>query len=172
MSSTATQQQPRAISRARTEVNARERLVAGVVTGLFAGVVFALLSMLYAGLAGPGAWAPPRMIATILGFEMAPAFALVPVIAGLALHMMLSAAYGAFFALVAGPLPGWPLVAAGIVFGLALYIINFHVIAQLAHFAVFRMMAGNWFEIAVHALFGLLLAAGYGWWRDKPLRSA
>ncbi len=167
MSSTATHERPRAISRAHTDVNVRERLIAGVVAGLSAGVVFALLSMLYAGLSGPGAWAPPRMIATILGFEMAPPFALVPVIAGLALHMVISAAYGGFFALAAGFLPGSLLLAAGVVFGLALYVINFHVIAQFEHFAVFGMMAGNWFEIAVHAVFGLLLAAGYSWWCDR-----
>ncbi len=145
----------------------KERALAGALWGAVAGVVFAMLSMLYAAVVGPGVWAPPRMIATIVGFEMAPVFAAAPVIVGLALHMMLSALYGAVFALVIGTAGRAVILAAGIAFGLALYVLNFHVFAQLEHFATFRMMAGNWFEIAVHAVFGLLLAAGYLSWRGK-----
>ncbi len=142
----------------------RERAIAGGVSGIVAGLVFAVLSMIYAAVAGPGAWAPPRMIATILGFEMAPTFAAVPVLAGVALHMLLSAGYGAVFALVMGSAARGVILAAGVAFGLVLYAVNFHGFAQLEQFAAFRMMAGNWFEIAVHAVFGLLTAAGYVWW--------
>jgi hypothetical protein len=134
-------------------------LGAGALAGVAAGVVFAVLSMIYAALAGPGAWAPPRMIATILGFEMAPVFAAIPVIAGLVLHMMLSAVYGAVFALVMGSAGRAVVLGAGIAFGLALYVVNFHLFTQLEQFATFRMMAGNWFEIAVHAVFGRLRQA-------------
>jgi hypothetical protein len=152
---------------AATEVDTGRRVLVGVVAGVLAGIIFALLSMVYAAVAGPGLWAPPRMIATILGFEMAPTFAVVPVVAGLALHMMISAVYGAAFVFAAGSLRGGALLAAGMVFGLALYVVNFHVFAQLEHFAAFEMMAGNWFEIAVHALFGVLLAGGYAAWRER-----
>jgi uncharacterized membrane protein YagU involved in acid resistance len=130
------------------------------------GIVFAVVSMIYAAAAGPGAWAPPRMIATILGFEMAPVFAAVPVVVGLVLHIILSAIYGAVFAVVIGSAARALVLAAGIAFGLALYVANFHVFAQLEQFATFRMMAGNWFEITVHAVFGLLLAVGYLRWRS------
>lgn len=145
----------------------KERAAAGAVAGVVAGLVFAVLSMIYAAVAGPGVWAPPRMIATILGFEMAPVFAAVPVVVGLVLHMMLSAVYGAVFAVVMGSAGRVLVLAAGIAFGLALYVLNFHVFAQFEQFATFGMMAGNWFEIAVHAVFGLLLAAGYLGWRGK-----
>ncbi len=155
----------------RSRIGARgmatERVLAGAVAGVVAGVIFAVLSMIYAAVAGPGVWAPPRMIATILGFEMAPAFAVAPVVAGLALHMLLSAGYGGVFALVVGSAARNVVLAAGVAFGLALYVVNFHGFAQLEHFATFRMMAGNWFEIAVHAVFGLLTAAGYVWWRGE-----
>ena len=145
----------------------RDRAGAGAVAGVVAGLVFAALSMMYAAVAGPGVWAPPRMIATIVGFEMAPVFGAVPVIVGLMLHMMLSAIYGAVFAVVMGSAGRALVLGAGIAFGLTLYVINFHVFTQLEQFAAFRMMAGNWFEIAVHAVFGLLLAAGYLRWRDR-----
>ena len=145
----------------------KERAAAGAVAGVVAGLVFAALSMIYTAVVGPGVWAPTRMIATILGFEMAPVFAAVPVVVGLVLHMMLSAVYGAVFAVVMASAGRALILAAGIAFGLALYVLNFHVFAQLEQFATFRMMAGNWFEIAVHAAFGLLLAAGYLGWREK-----
>ena len=167
MANSATYNRSHAHSTAATELDAKQRVLVGAGAGVLAGIIFALLSMVYAAVAGPGVWAPPRMIATILGFEMAPAFALVPVVAGVALHMMISAAYGAVFALAAGSIRGSVLLAAGIVFGLVLYVVNFHVFTQLEQFAAFRMMAGNWFEIAVHALFGALLAGGYAWWRDR-----
>lgn len=154
-------------SPASAEAVPRDRAAAGAVAGIVAGVVFLVLSMIYTAVVGPGVWAAPRMIATIVGFEMAPVFAAVPVIVGLILHFLLSAVYGAVFALVMGSAGRAVVLAAGIVFGLALYVINFHVFTQLEQFATFRMMAGNWFEITVHAVFGLVLAAGYLAWRDR-----
>lgn len=100
---------------------------------------------------------------TILGFDMAATFAVVPVMAGLVLHMVLSAAYGAAFAFVLAPLRAATLFAAGAAYGLVLYVVNFHGFAQLERFEVFQTMAGNWFEIAVHVAFGLMLAAGVVW---------
>lgn len=145
----------------------RAAITVGALAGLGAGMAFAIASMLYAYVQGPGLWAPPRMIATILGFEMAASFALVPVILGLILHFMLSAGYGAAFALVLSPLRSGMLLAAGAAYGLVLYVVNFHGFTQLEQFAAFRMMAGNWFEIAVHVAYGLMLAAGLLWWRRQ-----
>ncbi len=144
----------------------RERVVVGAMTGVVAGAIFAMASMVYAHVQGPGMWAPPRMIGTIVGFEMAPTFSAVPVIAGLMVHMTLSAAYGAAFTLALAPLRAVALLAAGVAYGLTLYAVNFHGFAQIDHFGVFRMMAGNSFEIAVHAMFGALAAIGWIWWRS------
>lgn len=134
------------------------RLQSGAVAGLIAGVAFAMLAMLYGAVDGPGFWAPPRMIATTIGVSMAPTFAAGPVIAGLMVHMMLSAAYGAGYAVVAGRMRGLAALASGAAFGLALYLVNFELFARLEHFSVFRMMAGNWFEIADHVAFGVIVA--------------
>lgn len=163
MAQTATYDRPKVT----TDAVLKERAVAGAVAGVVAGLVFAALSMIYTAVVGPGVWAPTRMIATILGFEMAPGFAAVPVVAGVVLHMVLSAVYGAVFAVVMGSAGRALVLAAGIAFGLALYVLNFHVLTQLEQFATFKAMAGNWFEITIHAVFGLLLAAGYLGWRAK-----
>ncbi len=154
-------------TRATSHSVATERAIAGALSGVAAGVVFMVLSMIYAAVVGPALWAPPRMIATIVGFAMAPAFGAAAVAVGLGLHMMLSALYGAVFAVAMGSARRAVVLAAGLVFGLALYVVNFHGFAQIDQFAAFRMMAGNWFEIAVHAVFGVLLAAGYLWWRGE-----
>lgn len=136
------------------------RIASGAVWGIVAGVVFAMMSMVYGAVAGPGLWAPPRMIATMVGFEMGASFAAVPVMLGLGIHMMLSALYGAAFAVVAGGLERTALLVGGLAFGIVLYVVNFHVMTQLEPFAAFRMMTGNWFEIAVHGVYGLILAIG------------
>lgn len=143
------------------------RAAAGAVSGMVAGVVFAMLAMAYAVVMGMGLWAPPRMIATIAGFEMGSAFAAGAVVAGLAIHMVLSAMYGAAFAAVAARLDRTVLLMAGVLFGLALYMVNFHVMTQFEQFAAFRMMTGNWFEIVIHGVYGVLLAAGIAAWRSR-----
>lgn len=143
------------------------RLAVGAISGIVAGIVFAMMAMAYAWATGDGLWAPPRMIGTIAGFEMGGTFAAMPVMAGMAIHMMLSAGYGAAFALVAAGLQRTTLIVAGIVAGLALYVVNFHVMARFEPFTTFQMMAGNWFEILIHAVYGLLLVAGIVAWRSR-----
>lgn len=81
--------------------------------------------------------------------------------------MMLSALYGAAFAVVAGGLSRSALLVAGLLFGLALHVVNFHVMARLELFSAFQMMAGNWFEIAVHGVYGVIVAMGVIVWRER-----
>lgn len=139
-------------------VGITHRLLRGVIGGIVAGIVFAGITMVFTAVTGPGPWAAPRMIATIaLGQEgFAPTFAAGPVALGLGIHMMLSVAYGAFFALV---VPAFRTTAAillgGTAYGLLLYLANFQTISPMA-FPIFGM-ANQAFEVLAHALFGLVL---------------
>jgi hypothetical protein len=143
-------------------------LAAGAVFGLVAGVFFALFEMLAAWQMGDGFWMPLRMIgAILLGADaLEPTYSLAgAAIVGSLLHMTLSALYGAVFAgitAVGGLLSRPVLVAAATVYGLALWLVNFYVIASFAF---------EWFQDAdplvqflAHtfvygSLLGLLLAA-------------
>jgi hypothetical protein len=146
----------------------RTWLAAGAAFGLVAGLFFALFEMVAAWQMGDGFWMPLRMIgAILLGADaLEPTYSLAgAAIAGALLHMMLSALYGAMFAAIAsvGGLLSRPArVAAATVYGLALWLANFYVVASFAF---------EWFQDAdplvqflAHtfvygSLLGLLLAA-------------
>lgn len=142
------------------------RLLAyGVAAGLFAGFAFILANMWYAITQDKPAIAPLLAISTIFRGSDMPALmpeSRVPMeaIIGLIVHLGLSATFGIGFALLV-PLfrRKTELVVGGFLYGLALYLINFQVIARL-FFEWFQDPRGpnQVFELIIHPLaYGLLL---------------
>lgn len=145
-------------------------VVAGLVAGIAAGIVFAMFEMVVAVLMGQGFFAPLRMIGAIGLGEGAlppqPSIGLATVVpVGLIIHMVLSMVYGAGFGVVASAVGALKenralLVGAGTIAGLALWIVNFYVIARVA-FPWFAM-ANPVVQFLAHTFFfgavlGLLL---------------
>lgn len=122
-------------------------LLTGAIAGVVAGIVFAMFEMVMASIMGDGFFMPLRMIGAIVLGEGAleATYSLsTAATAGLLVHMMLSAIYGAVFGAVVGYVPalrgrGALLVGAATLFGFALWIVNFYVIAPIAF---------EWFEMA------------------------
>jgi hypothetical protein len=144
-------------------------VVVGLVGGIIAGLVFAMFEMITAAIMGPSFWAPLRMIGAIgLGQgALEPSTSLaVAAPAGLVIHMILSAIYGAAFGLLAalvGPIRSsrFVLAIAGTAFGLALWVFNFYVVAPIA-FPWFGM-ANPVVQFVAHAFFfGTVLGAILG----------
>lgn len=111
----------------------------GAIMGVAAGIIFAAFEVIMAAILGDGFFMPLRMIgAVVLGegalgatYSLAAA-----VIMGLVVHLVLSAIYGAVFGLVVFSVHtlqrrGW-LIGAATVFGFALWIVNFYLIAPFA----------------------------------------
>jgi hypothetical protein len=110
----------------------------GVVGGLLAGCLFAAMQMFVAGLGGSTPWAPWRLAASIaLGpgavhATVTPALAL----AGLFVHLVLSAFFGGLWAAAARLL--WPAlrdntgshVALAAFYGAGLWLLNFQLVAR------------------------------------------
>lgn len=111
-------------------------LTAGAFFGMVAGVVFILFEMVVDSIRGGEFWMPLRMIGGIpIGEEaMEPGYSLGAAVgAGAAVHMGLSALFGATFAAFAWMLRGRAaIVAAASAFGLALWLVNFYAIAPIA----------------------------------------
>lgn len=116
-------------------------ILVGTIAGLLGGVVFIFFEMLVAKSTGSGALSPLRLISAIIfgqnALPPAPAVGKVTVIAtSFALHFVLSAVYGGVFGAFTG-LVGvlrdnrWVLLAAALFFGLALWLVNFYVLANL-----------------------------------------
>lgn len=136
--------------------------VAGVFAGLFAGAAYLAAQVSFTGLARTGGGAEPlqRIAAILLGPDAAPPPAEINfTILGMAflIHFALAMVYGRLLAEVVWRRPLLPAVAIGAVLGLALFGLNFEIIAPAAF---------PWFEDSVraatlldHALFGALAAA-------------
>jgi hypothetical protein len=111
-------------------------LTRGVAAGLTGGLAFILINMFAAQSAGKPPVAPFLDISTIFRFsEMPntdPMAVPVEVTLGIFVHLFLSALFGIVFALIA-PLLRNPLllVVGSLVYGLALYLVNFQVIGRL-----------------------------------------
>lgn len=135
----------------------------GAVAGLTGGILFALANMWFAVAHGKPLVAPFLAISTIFHGSAMPVASPADVIAGLVLHLGLSLLFGIVFGLgvVLLRLPRWPLLllVAGLVFGLALYVLNFQVIGRIA-FPWFVNPKGpnQIFELWIHPVaYGLLL---------------
>ena len=137
----------------------------GAIAGLVAGFAFILANMWYAGAHGKPSVAPFLDISTIFHGSDAPNLNNAPfdVVVGLVTHFALSMVFGIVFALAVGffrvtrPLL---VVAAALVYGLALYVVNFQVIGR-AFFPWFVNPHGpnQIFEVWIHPIgYGLFLA--------------
>jgi hypothetical protein len=110
----------------------------GVFGGIVAGLVFAAFEMLASAfMMGAGAFFMPlRMIGAIALGQQAldPGYSLLMAgFAGLVVHVILAVIYGAIFGALATMLRGSAaFVGFGSLFGLALWLINFYVIAPAA----------------------------------------
>ncbi|HLL83283.1 MAG TPA: hypothetical protein VK420_11550 [Longimicrobium sp.] len=113
-------------------------LLDGVVGGQMAGGLFALMQMLAAAAGDGSAWLPWRLAASLLlgsGAVSAPASASI-VLAGLFVHLMLSAFFGALWAVAARLL--WPAMrdnlgshaALAALYGAGVWLLNVQLIAR------------------------------------------
>jgi hypothetical protein len=125
-------------SRPLATMGARSSVVTtGIVAGIVAGIVFAMFEMIVAAIQRMGFLAPLRMIAAIVLGEgtLEPSSSLTSaVFAGLIVHMKRSAVYGLVLVVRAWTLlqqPLW-LVVGATIYGFALWIVNFFVIAPVA----------------------------------------
>ncbi len=138
----------------------------GAIAGITAGFVFLLANMAYATTQGKPSLAPFMDISTIFHGTDKPA-SMTPTLdmlaTGAVVHISLSIAFGVVFALLVGafaPLVrNWlVLAAAGVLYGVALYVVNFQILGNTI-FEWFTNPQGpdQGFEVFIHAVFGLLL---------------
>lgn len=137
---------------------------AGIVSGLVAGIVFMMVEMMLVGLVqGESPWAPPRMMAAMLLNKSVlppPAdFSMLAMGVAMMIHLPLSIVYALVIGRLVQRLDMTSAVLAGAAFGLAIYLVNFYLIAPLL-FPWFTM-ARNWISIVTHVLFGMVAAGSY-----------
>lgn len=146
---------------------------AGAWAGAIAGIVFMMAEMLMVWLfLGQSPWGPPRMIAAMaMGRDVLPppaAFDTTIVMVAMVIHFVLSIVLGLLGAWLVQRFDRGGGAIAGAVLGLAIYLVNFHVIAP----AMFPWFTGaqNWVSVLAHVLFGAVLGAAYVGLRRPAVR--
>jgi len=141
-----------AASEAQTEVSMRTLLVRGAIGGLVAGAVFAVANMWFAASNGMPAIMPLKAMASIVQGAPAVMDGSASPVVGVLVHVVLSIAFGVGLALFIRPLhaAGHQVVAA-LVYGAALYVVNFLILAPL-FFKAFTMV-NQPFEAVVHVVY-------------------
>jgi hypothetical protein len=147
----------------RSEGVPAEWLKHGLIGGIIAGIVFAAFEMIAAAiLDGPDMFFMPlRMIGGIALGDQAldPGFSLVAAgVAGLIVHLVLSAVYGIGVAGVARYVPllassATALIVWASIAGLGLWLVNFYVIAPIGGWTWFPEMTNAVVQFIAHTFF-------------------
>lgn len=137
-----------------------ERMGRGAAAGLVAGIAFAALTIWFVASTDAPAKLPLLVISTIVLGDDAIATGEAEEAVGMIVHGVLSAFFGMVFGLITPWLrTNGTLAAAGLAYGLSLYLINLRVLAPI-WFPVFTEV-NQPFEVLVHVIYGALVAFGF-----------
>jgi uncharacterized membrane protein YagU involved in acid resistance len=140
----------------------------GVAGGIVAGIIFAMAEMILNVLMGKPFFGPLRLIGSIvLGQQaLAPTYPLVSAaIVGLIVHMIMSMMFGLIFIYALAALrqvqaSSSRLLVYGSLFGLALWVVNFLILAPVL-FPQFTMVNQFWNGFFAHTFFFGAMIGGY-----------
>lgn len=140
----------------------------GAVGGLIAAVVMMLGEMLVTLMMGMDILMPPRMMAGILlgpgALDPAQVDLMSAMLAGMMVHLVLSITYGIVFAAVVAAMPALGTIGSillGLVFGLALWVVNFYIVAPAAGWNWFAQDTDPLVQSSLHAV---TFGAALGWY--------
>ena len=110
-------------------ISSRQMLVAGLGTGLMAGLGMISLLMIRSWFLGTGLWFPAKMIASMLLGLSAYVGGLPTVLIGLAIHFLISIFWGGIYGIFAGRIvqPLWSILAS-LFFGILVWWVTFYFI--------------------------------------------
>jgi uncharacterized membrane protein YagU involved in acid resistance len=139
----------------------------GITAGLIAGVIFAVVEIVGAAMMGNPALMPVRMFASVVLGQGAMEGPLgVPLVVGTIAHLALSAVFGVIYGLLSARASEATKTSfgrqagLGILFGLAVWLVNFHIIARVLY--PWFLGTPQFLQAMMHGLFfGLPLALVY-----------
>jgi hypothetical protein len=145
----------------------RRSIGEGITAGLIAGVIFAMMEIAGAAMMGNPPLMPVRMFASVVLGQGAMQGPLgVPLVVGTIAHLVLSAGFGIVYGLLAARTSEATKTSfgrqagLGILFGLVVWLVNFHIIARVLY--PWFLGAPQFLQAMMHGLFfGLPLALIY-----------
>ena len=142
---------------ARSTDSPMTRVILGAAGGLLSGAAFIALVSWFDTTVGKSDMAPFKAIATI---AQGPPPTSSTVWIGMAIHAALSVIFGVIFAVFTQPLRNNRLIAlAGLLYGGAVYAVDFQVLARYVHqFSALLAAPNQPMVFTVHLVFGALLS--------------
>lgn len=145
----------------------RRSIGEGITAGLIAGIIFAMMEIAGAAMMGNPPLMPVRMFASVVLGQGAMQGPLgVPLVVGTIAHLVLSAVFGIVYGLLAARTSEATKTSfgrqagLGILFGLVVWLVNFHIIARVLY--PWFLGAPQFLQAMMHGLFfGLPLALIY-----------
>ncbi len=135
-------------------------LARSALFGIVGGTIMAMAGMIMTAFTAAGPFAVPTMMGSIvLGPQAAQAGGAGVIMIGLLLHMLLSAMFGIVFGAIVRQ---WPkdTIGTGATFGLALWFLNFHLLARFVPgAAAMAAVTPVWIALLTHLIFGLAVGA-------------
>jgi hypothetical protein len=138
-------------------------VLAGALAGLIAGLVLAAFMTLLNVASGLDPWIGAKMAgAPFLGERaLRPGFDAAAVLVGVVSHLGVSAAWGAVFGLLFLGLSTGTTVAAGLAWGVVVWIVMYYIVLPLAGLGALARAASVPIAVLNHLVFGLALALGF-----------
>lgn len=158
-----------ALEAVRPAVAVSNAITAGMLAGLIGGVAQAIWLMILAAVMGMTAWAPLKLISTMvlgMGPMETPGFAGGPVLMGAILHLLIMTLVGGLFALIVRNVGLGSSVILGIVYGLAVWLISQYVLWVLIQPEAALMITG-WVAAISLVIYGLVLGWLYPSFRSR-----
>jgi hypothetical protein len=138
-------------------------ILAGALAGVIAGLVLAILMTLLGVANGVDPWVAAKTAgAPFLGERaIESGFDGPALLVGVLTHLAVSAGWGAAFGLVFMGLPTGMTVAAGLAWGVVVWIVMYYIVLPLAGLAALARGAPMAMAVLDHLVFGLALALGF-----------
>ncbi len=147
----------------KSPTDARRAVVRGMIAGVAAGVFLTLMMTAMSAAAGKDVWYGIKgASAPFFGqTAMQPGFDAVPVLVGLAAHLVISAGWGALFALV---VDGWnraSTIVAGVLWAFVVWIGMYYFVLPIVGLSSMQNDAPVGRAIAFHLIFSMALTTAY-----------
>ena len=147
----------------KSPIETRRALTRGTVAGVAAGIVLTLMMTLMSAAGSKDVWYGIKgAAAPFFGDRaMQPGFDWLPVLVGLICHLVISAGWGALFALLIEGASRTVTAIAGVLWGIVVWIGMYYVVLPLVGLASMQHDAPVGRAIAFHLIFSVALTVAY-----------
>ena len=147
----------------KSPIDTRRALIRGMVAGVTAGVILTLMMTAMSAAGGKDIWYGMKgAAAPFFGDRaMQPGFDLMPALVGLVSHLVISAGWGALFAVLIEGANRTVTAIAGVLWGFVVWIGMYYVVLPIVGLSSMQNDAPVGRAIAFHLIFSVALTAAY-----------